>query len=59
MLEKIEQFSRKDPLFFHKVGLVAGVGLGVLAGLIISERADRFIEVTERLEAQDGETEED
>ena len=38
MLEKFE----KDGLFFHKVGLILGVIAGVLLGLIVSDRADRF-----------------
>ena len=38
MLEKFE----KDELFFHKIGLISGTILGLLIGLMVSDRADQF-----------------
>lgn len=52
MLEKIRDLADKDPLIFHKVGLVVGGTFGILLGLIISERADQY--EVEVLEKEDG-----
>lgn len=38
MLEKLKQ----DELIFHKAGLIIGAVVGVLLGLVVSDRADRY-----------------
>ena len=38
----IEKFEKKDDLFFHKIGLLLGTGIGFLVGLVVSDRADQF-----------------
>jgi hypothetical protein len=42
MKAKLLELAQKDGLLFQKLFLLVGTILGVLAGLIISERADRF-----------------
>lgn len=42
MLEKIKDLGRKDPLIFHKIGIVGGGVIGVLLGMFISDRADQY-----------------
>lgn len=54
MLEKVRERGIQDPLFFHKGGLFLGGLLGLLAGLVISDRADKFEIQLE--EMTDGET---
>jgi len=55
MLEKVRERGLQDPLFFHKIGLVLGGFAGLLGGLIISDRADKFeLQLEETI---DGETE--
>ena len=49
-MEKLKELGNKDPLIFHKVGLGAGAILGVLLGMIISEKADDFeVEIIEEV----------
>lgn len=52
MFEKFE----KDGLFFHKIGLILGTTLGLLIGLVVSDRADQFEieEITEEEAPIDG-----
>ena len=38
----IEKFAKKDGLFFHKIGLLSGAIVGLLIGLVVSDRADQF-----------------
>lgn len=42
MLEKVRERGIQDPLFFHKIGLLVGGFAGLLTGLVISDRADKF-----------------
>jgi len=55
MLEKIKELGKKDELIFHKIGMIAGGVLGILLGLVISEKADQY-EIEELEEIIDGST---
>ena len=47
MLEKVRERGIKDPLLFHKLGLVAGGFAGFLVGLFISDRAEETEEIAD------------
>ncbi len=56
MFERFEE----DGLFFHKIGLILGTIGGLLIGLVVSDRADRFeIEVAEEDARNERREEED
>lgn len=56
MKEKLLNLTDKDPLLLHKVGFIFGAIIGVVGGLILSERADYYEAVLEEVE-DNGETE--
>lgn len=49
MFEKLTKLAEKDPLLFHKLGLVLGGIFGIVVGLIVSDKADQY-EVEELVE---------
>ena len=42
MFEKLKVLAEKDPLLFHKVGIVLGSAVGLVLGLVVSDRADQY-----------------
>lgn len=55
MLEKVRERGHQDPLFFHKTLFVFGSLAGFVAGVFISNSADKFDSA--QLEVDNGETE--
>ena len=56
MIEKIKELGNNDPLLPHKVGIVAGTVIGIVLGLIVSDKADQYeVQIIE--EEPNGETE--
>jgi hypothetical protein len=51
--QKIYNIVARDELVLHKVGLIFGAVLGVVAGLFISDRALQFQEIIEEV-SEDG-----
>ena len=47
MLEKVRERGIKDPLLFHKIGLVAGGFAGFVVGMFISDRAEGTEEIVD------------
>ncbi len=58
MFEKLTGLAEKDPLLFHKLGLTLGGILGLVVGLVVSDRADQY-EVEEIVEEAVNGTEKD
>ncbi|MCK4787426.1 MAG: hypothetical protein KAV87_26950 [Desulfobacteraceae bacterium] len=58
MFEKLTELAKKDPLLFHKLGLMLGGIFGIVIGLVVSDRADQY-EVEEIIEEVVNGTEKD
>jgi hypothetical protein len=57
LMEKVRERGIKDPLLFHKIGLVVGSLAGFLFGMVISDRADEFDMSRVQEETTDGQKE--
>lgn len=53
LIEKLKALTEKDPLLFHKLGIVLGGVVGLVLGLVVSDQADQYdVEIIE--EAPNG-----